>query len=76
MKSTVFMILVVLEYFMDWLPTYKLDVSQLEREKMQGLLPEKTHFVMAKVGIVVGTMLFIIACMIFLLKCFGVIPWW
>ena len=76
MKSTIFVIFMVLQYFMDGLPMYKIHVAQLERERMQDILPTKTRLVMARVVIVAETILFVAACFIFLLKCLGVIPWW
>ena len=76
MTSTIFIIIVVLEYFMDGLPMYKISVAQLETKRMQDLLPTKKLLVVAKAFIVVETILFVVACFLFLLKCLGAISWW
>ena len=76
MKSTIFMVLMVLKYLFISLPEYKISVSLWESEAVKTHFPMKGFLVMEKIGFIVETMLFVAACLIFLLKCFGVIPWW
>ena len=76
MKSTIFMILMVAKYLFVSLPEYKMDAARVELEMTQGLLSAKKRIIRDKIIIVVKTILFAAACIIFLLKCFGVLPWW
>jgi hypothetical protein len=69
------MIYGVLGYFLDWLPMYKMSVDNLEMKKMQGL-PTRKRLVALKVAFIVETIVFTAACLVFLLKCFGALPWW
>jgi len=74
------MIYMVVKYLLSSLPEYKFSVLRLELEEMQGAhVRFPTPKIMEKIGkivFIVETILFVAACLIFLLKCFRVIPWW
>ena len=76
MKSTIFMILMASKYLFITLPEYKMSVSLWKSEGAKTILPTKGLLVIGKIGIIVETILFVVACVIFLLKCLGALPWW
>ena len=76
MKSTIFMIVMVLKYLLISLPGYQISVSLWKSEGVNTHLPAKRLLAMEKAGIIAETILFAAACFIFMLKCFGGLPWW
>lgn len=70
MVTTVFMILMIAAYLFDCYPSHKLGMPRFQ---FTGF---KAMSVLSKVAFVVETALFAVACILLLLKCFGVIRWW
>jgi len=70
------MVIIVARYLLLSLPEYKISVAMWKREGTRALYPPKRMLVIGKVVIIGETILFVGACLVFVLKCFGVIPWW
>ena len=78
MKSTIFMILMMVEFLLYSLPEYKMNVSLWKSEAMKNssYLTTKEFISFRKIAFAVETILFVAACVIFVLKCLGAISWW
>ena len=70
MATTVFMILMIAAYLFDGYPSHKLGMPRFP------FMRPKAMPALHKVAFVVETVLFAAACILLLLKCIGVIPWW